>query len=200
MSSQVRRIVFTVTAIVLVAVTQWPQAARPQKNSDKKKAAVHGLLERGQYLVTVTGCHDCHSPKVFTERGPEPDPKRLLSGHPAGDALPAVPPGLLGPQAWGALTNHHLSAWVGPWGVSFATNLTPDEDTGMGTWDEKMFIQALRTGKHMGTGRPILPPMPWPNMAALTDEDLLAIFAYLRTLPPISNRVPDPIPPATAAK
>lgn len=200
MSRNLRRAGFAAAAIVLLAATQWPQAARPQKNADKKQAVAQGLLERGQYLVTVTGCHDCHSPKVFTERGPEPDAKRLLSGHPAGDVLPAVPAGLFGPQGWGGLTNQHLTAWVGPWGTSFAVNLTPDDDTGLGTWNEKMFIQALRTGQHMGTGRPILPPMPWPALKHLSDEDLLAMFAYLQSLPPVSNRVPEPLPPPGAPK
>lgn len=87
-------------------------------------------------------------------------------------------------------------AWAGPWGVSFTANLTPDQNTGLGVWTEDVFIAALRSGKHMGTGRPILPPMPWMWISKMTDDDLKAVFAYLRTIKPITNHVPDPIPPA----
>lgn len=152
-------------------------------------------LERGAYLVTVGGCHDCHSPKLYTENGPVPDKTRLLSGHPANEALPAVPTKIFGPKQWGALTENHFTAWAGPWGVSFAANLTPDA-TGLAGWTPETFIQSMRTGKHAGVGRPILPPMPWPNYARMTDDDLRAMFAYLKSLPPISNAVPPPMPPA----
>lgn len=155
-------------------------------------------VQRGEYLATIGGCHDCHTPKVFTETGPAPDTARLLSGHPANAPLPEVPVGVIAPDRWGALTNAHLSAWAGPWGVSFAANLTPDA-TGIGGWSENDFIQALRTGKHAGVGRPILPPMPWPNYAKMPDEDLKALFAYLKSLPPISNLVPAPMPPSAPA-
>ncbi|HOD65442.1 MAG TPA: diheme cytochrome c-553 [candidate division Zixibacteria bacterium] len=153
-------------------------------------------VKRGEYLVVIGGCHDCHTPKKMTERGPEPDFARSLSGHPAQEKLPAVPAGAITPTGWMALTNGNLTAWAGPWGVSFALNLTPDVKTGIGGWTEEMFIQALRTGKHLGMGRPILPPMPWQNLSHATTEDLRAIFAYLKSLPVIENRVPDPIPPA----
>lgn len=157
-------------------------------------------VARGQYLVTLGGCHDCHSPKVFGPAGPEPDTARLLSGHPAGEKVPAVPANVIGPTQWGALGNNHFTAWAGPWGVSFTANLTPDQATGLGSWTEGMFIKALRTGKHQGEGRPILPPMPWQMVGKMTDADLAAVFAYLRTLPPITNAVPEPIPPADAPK
>jgi mono/diheme cytochrome c family protein len=150
------------------------------------------VVARGNYLVTVGGCHDCHTPKIFSSVGPELDKTRLLSGHPAAEALPDVPGGALAPGAWGALTNPHLTAWAGPWGVSYAANLTPDK-TGLADWTVENFIQAMRTGKHAGVGRPILPPMPWFNYAKMTDDDLRAMFAYLRSLPPIANAVPPPV-------
>lgn len=153
-------------------------------------------IERGRLLVTVGGCHDCHSPKVMTAQGPVPDSSRLLSGHPANEAVPTFPQGVLSENGWVAATNHHFTAWTGPWGISFAVNLTPDNLTGIGAWTENSFIKAMRTGKHMGAGRPILPPMPWFNLAALPDEDLRDIFAYLKSLKPVSNQVPLPIPPA----
>jgi hypothetical protein len=101
-----------------------------------------------------------------------------------------------------ATANESLTAWAGPWGVSFAINLTPDKDTGIGEWSEKLFIQMARTGKHQGqpNGRDILPPMPWFNMKDLTDADLKAIWAYLLSLPPVKNQVPLPVlPPAPEA-
>jgi hypothetical protein len=155
------------------------------------------LVERGRYLVTAGVCDDCHSPKVFTATGPIPDTTRRLSGHPAELTVPTVPAGLLGPDQWGALTNPHLTAWVGPWGISFTANLTPHE-TGLGGWTADVFIQTIRTGKHAGVARALLPPMPWPMYAQLSDEDLRAIFAYLQTLPAIDNRVPVPVPPKAA--
>jgi hypothetical protein len=94
----------------------------------------------------------------------------------------------------------HTAAWVGPWGVSFASNLTPDNETGIGTLSEAMFIKTLREGKLMGVGRPLLPPMPWPAFAQKTDEDLKAIYAYLMSLKPIKNKVPDPVPPPKLAE
>lgn len=163
---------------------------------DKAAFAADGrAVERGAYLATIGGCHDCHTPKVMTPRGPVPDTQRLLSGHPAADRLPPVPAGVIRPDEWSAVTNHHLTAWAGPWGVSYAANLTPDA-SGLANWTADMFIQAMRNGKHMGNGRPILPPMPWPNYATMPDEDLHALFAYLKSLPPIRNAVPAPLPPA----
>jgi hypothetical protein len=127
--------------------------------------------------------------------GPVHDETKLLSGHPASAKLPAIPQGAVGPDQWGAITTNDMTAWVGPWGVSFTANLTPDTATGLGSWTEAIFIKALRTGKHMGEGRAILPPMPWPMIGQASDADLKAIFAYLQSLPPIENAVPDPIPP-----
>jgi cytochrome c553 len=149
-------------------------------------------VARGEYLVRFGLCHDCHTPHKVGPNGPEPDMARALSGHP-GDLVMPPPPALTGPWAWtGASTN---TAFAGPWGVSYTANLTPDRETGLGTWTEDMFLMALRTGRHEGKGRPILPPMPYPYVASLTDEDLRAVFAYLRSLPAVRNRVPAPIDP-----
>jgi mono/diheme cytochrome c family protein len=150
-------------------------------------------IERGRYLVTAGGCSDCHTPWKMGPSGPEPDGERLLSGHPADLVMPPAPELPPGPWLWvGAATN---TAYAGPWGVSYAANLTPDPETGIGGWQEQTFVQAMRSGRHMGVpdARPILPPMPWPGIGRMTDEDLAAIFAYLQSLPPISNRVPDAV-------
>lgn len=150
-------------------------------------------IQYGKYLVDMAGCHDCHSPKVFTAEGiPMPDSKRLLSGHPAESVLPDFDPGLVAPGKW-VLFSPDLTAAVGPWGITCAANLTPNDQTGIGLWTEEVFIKALKTGKHMGAGRPIMPPMPWQNLSNLKSEDYAAIFAYLKSLPPIKNMVPVPI-------
>ena len=155
-------------------------------------------VERGRYLVTITGCSDCHTPMKLGPNGPEPDLAHYLAGHPAGMAVTPAPVLPQGPWLWtGAATN---TAFSGPWGVSFAVNLTPDPETGLGKWREEDFVGALTTGKHMGVARPILPPMPWPGYARMTPEDLKAMFAYLRTGKPVVNRVPEPVPPAVAGR
>jgi cytochrome c553 len=148
-------------------------------------------VARGKYLVTAMLCNDCHTPFKLGPNGPEPDMTRMLSGHPADLKMPPAPALPPGPWAMvGAATN---TAWAGPWGVSFTANLTPDADTGLGGWTPEMFIQALRTGKHQGKGRPILPPMPYQWISQLTDADLRAVFAYLQSIPAITNKVPAPI-------
>jgi mono/diheme cytochrome c family protein len=156
------------------------------------------MLARGEYLVDVGGCHHCHSPKIQTDKGVVLDPDRILSGHPANEALADYD---LETGKSFLLFNMSLTATIGPWGTSFAGNLTPD-DTGIGTWTEAQFINAIRKGKLKGLdgSRDLLPPMPWEDFAKMTDEDLKAIFAYLNTLKPVENIVPAPIPPQGAGQ
>jgi hypothetical protein len=154
-------------------------------------------VERGAYLVTMMGCNDCHTPWKVGAQGPEPDMTRALTGHPQDMLLPP-PPAAAGPWIWhGAATN---TAFAGPWGVSFTANLTPDPETGLGNWTEDMFIATMRTARHQGKGRPILPPMPVKMIGKANDEDLKSIFAYLQSLAPVKNRVPAPIDPAEEKK
>jgi len=155
-------------------------------------AIAQSAVERGAYLVSISGCNDCHTPLKMGENGPEPDTSRLLSGHP--DSFPPVAEAQLS-GGWQWAGTGTMTAFSGPWGISFAANLTPDEETGLGVFTEQTFITAMRSGKHMGAGRPLLPPMPWQSCAHMTDEDLKAVYAYLRSIPPIHNKVPDPIPP-----
>jgi mono/diheme cytochrome c family protein len=156
--------------------------------------AAGAQIRRGEYLVTFGGCHDCHTPLTMGANGPEPDMKRALSGHPQDLAVKA--PATVS-EPWGGAFAPTLTAWSGPWGVSFTANLTPDPETGvLRDFSEHQFIQTMRTGRHQGQGRPILPPMPWQNVGHLTDDDLRAVLAYLRQIPPVKNKVPDPIPPA----
>lgn len=175
-------------AAILTVTGTSAEAARPNP-----------AVERGRYLVTVAGCNDCHTPFKMGERGPEPDMTRMLSGHPQSMQMPPAP-AASGPWTWsGAATN---TAFAGPWGVSYATNLTPDENTGIGIWTEEIFVKTLKTGRHWGVARPILPPMPWQNYAQMPDEDLKAVYAYLRTVPAVKNRVPEAVvvPPPSAPK
>jgi mono/diheme cytochrome c family protein len=180
------------SAIVLVACISM---AFSHGAPGQSKGAGKEQLRRGEYLATFGGCSDCHTPKIMTPNGPAPDPSRLLSGHPANAAPAPIPAGVLSPNQWVAMTNGDLTAWAGPWGISFAANLTPDAATGLGSWTADQFIKTMRTGKHLGVGRPILPPMPWFDVAVLNDQDMKALFAYLKSVKPISNPVLQPIPP-----
>jgi mono/diheme cytochrome c family protein len=168
---------------------------KPVQNSEASAARVR--VERGKYLVTIGGCNDCHTPLRMGPKGPEPDMARMLSGHP--ESFPITGATAAPSASWLMTIAASGTAFSGPWGVSFAANLTPDENTGLGIWTEDMFVKAVRTGRHMGVSRPILPPMPWPNVGAMNDDDLKAVYAYLRSIQPIHNRVPEPLPPPAAA-
>src|SRR5687768_4864281 len=148
---------------------------------------------RGKYLVDIMGCHDCHTPMKMGPNGPQWDMDRMLSGHPEQLVMPPAPS--LPPGPWIGTAAATFTAWSGPWGTSFTANLTPDKETGLGDWTVEQFIATMKTGKDRGKGRPVLPPMPVQNLANLTDEDIRALFAYLQTIKPIRNRVPQPIDP-----
>lgn len=167
-----------------------------------KRESAQNPVERGKYLVALGGCHDCHTPKIPGANGaPTLDEGKLLSGHPAEQQPPSWSPSDLKEKGVAAATNPGLTAWAGPWGVSFAANLTPDKETGIAEWSEQMFIQVARTGKHQGqpNGRDILPPMPWFNLKDVSEADLKAMWAYLRSIPPVKNAVPLPLLPGAPA-
>lgn len=148
------------------------------------------LVKRGEYLVNAMGCNDCHTPMKMGANGPEYDTARYLSGHQATEKLPP-PPAPTGP--WMVTVSISGTAWSGPWGISYTQNITPDPETGIGNYTEAQFIQTIRDGKKQGRGRDILPPMPWPAFKNLTDDDLKSIYAFLRTVKPLKNKVPDPV-------
>jgi cytochrome c len=184
--------------VVAMGAVSWAWAADQAASGAAKPSAA---VERGKYIVFTSGCNDCHTPKKMGPRGPELDLSRLLSGQPEAPALP--PPPVLPAGPWIAVTNSDLTAWSGPWGVSYALNLTPDENTGIGSWSEDTFLKAIKTGRHMGVARPILPPMPVDSYKLFTDADLRAIYAYLRSIKPVKNRVPEPViapPPGPPTK
>jgi len=157
------------------------------------------MIKRGDYIVTTGSCNDCHSPKIMTQMGPVPDSTKLLSGHPGGSPLPPINLNSLKPGNWISMTSD-ITAFVGPWGISYAANLTPDSASGIGAWSEATFINTIRNGKHLGNGRDILPPMPWPFVSKLTDDDLKSVYVYLMSLPPVSNKVPAPVSPPDVMK
>jgi hypothetical protein len=169
-----------------------------ESQSAKTEMTEQEMIKHGEFLVTAGGCDDCHTPKNFGPKGPELDMTRRFSGHPEGTPIPPVDTTLL--HQW-AYLSHDLTMAVGPWGVTFSANLTPDNETGIGTWQPEMFINAMKTGKHLGVadGRPILPPMPWQSVARLSEEDLKAMFMYLKTLPAVKNKVPNPMAPGSIA-
>jgi hypothetical protein len=186
---------FLVAGTALVAATACNSSQPAPASISVAKALTP--VERGEYLVESMGCNDCHTPwKMGANGQPEPDMTRMLSGHPEGVKVnkPAKLDGV-----WMASVASTFTAWAGPWGISYTANLTPDP-SGLSAWTEDIFIKAIREGKHMGTSRPILPPMPWPAFRNLKDEDLKAIFAYLKSIPPVKNHVPDPVSPEDVAK
>ena len=189
------KILLPFLAVILVCSCKSPEEKKTDDYSMEPVTEMDSteMIKRGEYLVDLGGCHHCHSPKMMTDRGPVPDPNRLLSGHPADEALPSYDAG----TAKGfVLFTMGLTSSTGPWGTSFAANLTPDA-TGIGSWTEAQFFKAIREGKFKGLegSRPLLPPMPWQDFAKMTDQDLRSIFVYLKSLKPVENLVPSTIPP-----
>lgn len=172
------------------------QSAKPKPlPTTNRYGGYESPVKWGEHLVTTGGCGDCHTPKKMTNMGPADDSSLLLSGHPAQQP----PPDVNRPEVQnkGLVITQTLTAWVGPWGISYAANLTPDE-TGIGSWTEQQFMYAIREGKFKGlpNSRPLLPPMPWPSFRHMTDDELKAIFSYLKSIKPINNVVPQAQPPA----
>ena len=197
MTSSFKTLAFCLfTAGVIVACNASDNSSTVADDKPTTATEAQDPASRGQYLVTIAGCNDCHSPKVMSAKGPVFDSTKLLSGHPANSTLPPIVK-----SDWIQMAPD-ITAFVGPWGISYAANLTSDSATGIGAWPEQSFINALRTGKHLGnaTDRDILPPMPWPIIGLMTDEDLKAVYAYLQSLPPINNKVPQPVAPPDVAK
>jgi hypothetical protein len=185
------------TAILTITALSAPALADPETKPSTRAERI----ARGNYLVNTVGCADCHTPLKMGPKGPERDMTRWLSGHPAQMVMPPAP--AMPPGPWIGAIGATLTAWSGPWGTSFTANLTPDKETGLGGWTTRNFIETIRNARHQGRGRPLLPPMPVEFYKNFTDDDLESIFAYLQSIPPIKNRVPQPIPPpapVTAAK
>lgn len=191
-------LLLAISAALILTLAFCAKDTPNQTPADISKAATNAdLVKRGEYLVSIMGCDDCHTPKKMTEQGPEPDLSRRLMGHPADEIFISdqLKNKLITEQQV-AVFSPGLTGFAGLWGVSYAANLTPD-DTGTGNWTEAQFIKAIREGKSKGLDgtRPLLPPMPWQQYRNLKDEDLKAVFAFIKTLQPVKNVVPNPLPP-----
>ncbi|GAA4323948.1 c-type cytochrome [Mucilaginibacter gynuensis] len=182
-----------VVAIVITTVFSCGRSAGGNKQIEIIRASNNSLIKKGAYLVMISGCNDCHSPKRMDPRGPEIDTLSMLSGYQAQRPIPDFPEELI--KTGAVVVNNDLTAAMGPWGTSFAANLTSDE-TGIGNWTEEQFKNALTHGwfKGLKNTRPIMPPMPWQNFKNMKDEDIKAIFAYLKSTKPVKNIVPAFIP------
>ncbi len=172
-----RALVFVSLLVTVLGVTA--ATAATDTASLGGPAAGGDRVTRGKWLVEVLGCSDCHTPKLPQGRL---DPDYLFAGHKANDPYPEWRDSLF-TRGYGMLVSTSGTAFAGPWGVTFARNLTPDKLTGIGGWDEDAFINVLREGT-------LKPPMPATAYGKLSDEDLKSIFAYLMTLKPVNNLVP----------
>lgn len=191
-----RRIIRIAVPILIFAFIMAPGCQNNANQNKQAPAELTGdqLVKRGEYLVTIMGCNDCHSPKQNGPQGPVVIPELMLSGYPADRPYQKPDPEVI-KKGW-VLLNEDFTSAAGPWGVSFAANLTSDQ-TGIGNWTEDNFKRALKEGKFKGLEgtRMLLPPMPWYNFGNIADEDVSAIFAYLKSTNPVNNVVPEPIPP-----
>ncbi len=181
-------------ALICTTLIIYSCSKSTEKTGEEKTAMTpEEMIKRGEFLVSWGGCNDCHTPKTMTAQGPAMDMSKMLSGHRADATLAPYDSTMIGP--WFLLYSE-LTAAVGPWGTSYAANLTPHE-TGIKNWTEETFINIFKTGKHLGleNGRPIMPPMPWEAFKMLSEEDMKAMFAYLKSIPPVDNMVPAYSPP-----
>jgi hypothetical protein len=163
------------------------------QTSSSEPISHDSLIRRGDYLVTTMGCDDCHTSKKVGPTGVELDLEHRLGGHLSANPLGKADPGVM-KNGW-VLFSMSQTALMGPWGISYSANISSDA-TGIGNWTEEQFTTALRKGKSKGLaeGRDLLPPMPWQGYAKLSDADIKAIFAYLKSTKPVNNLVPAPMP------
>ncbi|HSJ67774.1 MAG TPA: c-type cytochrome [Anditalea sp.] len=197
-----KRLIFPLSFALLASLgfTQCQQSTKSE-NVEKPAIDLHGhqtLEDYGKHLVNISGCHDCHTPRKMGPRGPEMDMELALSGHPTAMPIPDIDRGEL--ESKGIAATQTMTAWLGPWGVSYAGNITSDDETGIGEWTEEQFFIALREGKYRGVrdARPLLPPMPWEVFQNMSDNEIKAIYAYLQSTKPIKNQVPYAMPPTSA--
>lgn len=195
-------VLFSIMAILIFTKCQNMQnkpAESQLTTSNIKHGGFESQVKWGEHLVTIAGCNDCHTPKKFGEHGMVLDSALLLSGHPALMPFPEVDRNDV--ETRGLVVSNTMTSWVGPWGISYSANLTSDL-TGIGNWEEANFINALRSGKYKGISeeRTLLPPMPWEMYRHMTDDEIKAIFAYLKSTRPINNIVPEALPPVSSPK
>lgn len=193
-NSKIPFLLFYIFCSIIIYTSCDSEQQTPIDQKKPLESNLEEIINRGEYLVTVIGCNDCHSPKKLGPKGPELIPELMLSGFPSDRPIVDFKDPLI--NTGFAMFYPDLTATAGPWGISFAGNLTSDE-TGIGNWSEEQFKKALTQGKYKGLdgGRMLLPPMPWINYSFMKDEDVSAIFAYLKSIKPVRNIVPATIPP-----
>lgn len=201
MNGPIKVFVLACTMLCLVACEQKSKSDMTDVSEIKASEAASpygefsSQVEWGAHLVTIGDCNICHTPKKMTNRGPVMDSTFMLSGY-----RPDSPPIDIDRkeiESKGLAVSRDFTAWAGPWGVSYASNITPAE-SGIGNWTEEQFFLVFREGKSKGLSgsRTLLPPMPWEAFGHMTDNEIKAIFAYLKSIEPIENVVPAPLPPA----
>ena len=194
----------TILTGILIAAIFLSQCGEQKKEEIKEAPATQNFggyesqVKWGEHLVILGGCNDCHTPKKIGPNGPEDDMSLMLSGHPA--QMPPVDFDRMEAAKKGLIVTQTFTSWTGPWGTTFAPNLTSDS-TGIAGWKEEQFVKALHELKWMGLDntRPLMPPMSLMPATKMTDDELKAIFAYLKTTPPIKNVTPEAVllpPPA----
>lgn len=165
---------------------------QPPDKSKKKYSTEQ--INKGETLLLEARCGFCHTPVIETSNGKVSDTSKRLSGHPSDYKLPEIPRTPVGSQQWlEFLTNLESTIWADEDGVVFSANITPDNDTGIGKWTEEMFINTIRTGKHPGWKKDLKKPMPWLEYSKLSNDQLISIYAYLMSIKPVYNKVPEPI-------
>lgn len=192
--------VILLTLIILLSCSSKvePESTPEQdpQTSEQEKLYQEYNVERGKRLVELGGCTQCHTPKIKTTLGYKPDKDRFLSGYPADKPLPDLPYAeIIAGETEKSFYTTDATIWVGRWGVSFAPNLTPDVETGIGDMSEEDFIEIFRNKEHFSQENPLITPMPVNVYSKLTFFELRSIYIYLQTLEPISNEVPKRIPP-----
>jgi len=179
------------TVILTILVFTWLlySCNAGKASADNTQPSKDSLVKRGNYLVSIIGCNDCHSPKKMGPNGPYVDSAKMLSGFPSNEPVPVA--GAEDIKNGLVVFSGDLTAAAGPWGTSFAANITSDA-TGIGNWKEEQFKNAIRHGKYKGldSERMLMPPMPWEDLGNMTDADIQAIFYYLKSTRPVNNIVP----------
>ena len=188
----------TLSALFFIACNNSKTEA-PAEPAKQSFGGFESQVKWGEHLVIIGGCNDCHTPKKMGPNGPEDDMSLMLSGHPA--QMPPANFDRMEAAKKGLIVTQTFTAWTGPWGTTFAVNLTSDS-TGIGGWKEEQFLKALKEKKWMGleNTRPLMPPMSMMPATLMSNDELKAIFAYLKTTAPIKNVSPEAVllpPPAT---
>jgi len=190
-----------IIVILIAACNDSSKTETPAETAKQSFGGFESQLKWGENLVKVGGCNDCHTPKKMGPHGPENDMSLMLSGHPA--QAPAADFDKNEAAKKGLIVTQSFTSWTGPWGITYAVNLTSDT-TGIGAWKEEQFIKCLKEKKWMGLDgtRPLMPPMSMMPATEMADDELKAIFAYLKSTPPIKNIAPDAslLPPPPPAK